>query len=133
MNMTLRIEEYWVDIASAGHEHISKEFHDNLPDILNRADDEDDDDWVDLEIINLDQLYLYLDAFKDFSMALFLAEDSNEIKIDFTLYNKKIRYNDGKYLFTRTEVKRDVVAKNLNERIGKAIAILEEGRFDHGK
>lgn len=134
MEMMLRVEGCWVDLGTAGFEHFGKEFHDNLPDIIQPGNDEDDDDWIDLPITGLDELYKYLHAFKDFSMTIFVNEDSEELKVSYSLCNTKSRhYDGGKYIYTRTEVKRDAVTKNLNDRVLKAIEILGEGRFNFGK
>ncbi len=133
MKMMLRVEGDWVDLGATGFEHLGKEFHDNLPDILEHGMDEDDDPYIDLPITGLDELYKYLHAFKDFIMVIFVSENSEEIKVEYSLCNKKSRhYDGGEYIHTRTEVKRDVVTKKLNDRVLKAIEILQEGRFDFG-
>ena len=132
MKMTLRIEGYWVDLASAGFTHLGKKFHDDLPDIICRAESEDEDDSFDLDIECLDDLHKYMDAFRDFAMMIFVGEDSEYLSADYTLCNKKIRYNDGKYVSSRVEIKREAVSKDLIERINRAVKNLTGDMIDFG-
>ena len=133
MKMRLRVEGYWVDIASESFEHFGKEFHDNLPDIMERGDTEDDNDWVDFDIESIEDLLKYMKAFEEFEMTIFVSCRTEEVDISYTLCNKKGWQHKDKQVFTRIEIKRGVVAEKLNRRVERAIEILQEERIDFGK
>ncbi len=132
MEMILRIEGDAMSIAHTGLE-ISEDFYTEVCDKFERGFDEDDDDSLDVDIDCLDQLTLYLNTFKNYALSIWLSEDSEEIKISYGIRNTKKRHFDGgKKVYSRIEVKREAVTKNLNDRVLKVIDILQEGCIEFG-
>ena len=88
------------------------------PGNFDRGDTEDDDDSIDIDIDSLEKLTQYLGAFKDFGLYLYITHKSDEIKISYSMCNKKDGYGKSK-VSSQIEINRDAVAGDLNERIKK--------------
>lgn len=133
MEMCLRITDSKMGIFKAARAN-GEEFAKSIIDEIEPGFDEDDDDTLDLEVKDIEQLSMYLKVFEVFPLELFTTAKSEKYEFCYSVCNgKAMRFSGREKVSGQMRLKRGNIIGDTQERINKAVEILQGGEWERSK